>query len=441
MKRFLISFLCGFRPHPLYGIGPYRSCLKGKNLKLNSFQNQSVCGQFGLKSCFLGVLSLSLLGFSCGLANYNFSSGNNTSSQDSQVKGTFVSSAGRLTSKSTCSDNEDCVELCDSMLNRLSLQRDCYEKTEEEVQALRDTFNLLALGYPNKLARIEPEEMEKFLEFSPKLYQSAIYGFERGRKEDCTPKLRPEDPREREDCKLKNYYQQWGYHSGSASHALEWIARNNWLAELLIEHDEAYIIMLSLLDILAKGGEHPEESNSDKKQICHIEDDAGNAVAGIPKAGICPFYNPDATYHGRLNLITSGVNGYSATNYSSCDWNKDGSMDSSARSWSSAPDPADSFTDHLKAFGADCLDVDKGRKNYFLIAVSAEQSHSANLGHQVLTEKLCKNSDCEQYFYCTIQDKEPDPAGTAPQSLIIQYMTDRKNGIKKFESKLHACPP
>ena len=373
------------------------------------------------------ILFISIMGFSCGLANYKLNSGGtNSTLQNSQAQGqgVFVSPAGRLTSQSTCIDNTDCVQMCDSMLNRLSLQKECYDLKEEEVQALRDTFNLLALGRPNRLAKVDPEEMEKFLKFSPELYKSAIYGFRRGWKEGCTPNLRPSDPRDREDCKLKNYYQQDGYHSGSSSYALEWIASNNWLAEMLLEHDQDYIIMLSLLDILANGGQHPIEG-SDKNKTCNIGDNTN--TVGVVTGGICPFIKPtDSTYHGRLNIAGTPANTNSPTTTTqSCDWDKDSSTgtqgEESQRNWPSSPDPkalvgsqppvASSFDDYYKAFGADCVGIDSKRKNYFMVAVAQDNPYSVNLGHQVLREKLCNNNvdaGCQLYFYCTIQDNEKE---------------------------------
>ena len=213
----------------------------------------------------LGVLWLVGAGLSsCGLVGSNLgtSGGNNTSSQDStREPGTFNSPNGRLTSRSTCLDNDDCVELCDSMLKHLYSQTYCYDYTEKEVQALRDTYNLLALGVSRKLSQIEPDDMETFLKFGTDLYRDAIYGFTRGWKDPCTYKPYPDDPTEREDCRLENYYQQEGYRSQSAANALKWIAENNWLAKLLKDNDKDHVIMLALLKILAKGGDHhvPQE--------------------------------------------------------------------------------------------------------------------------------------------------------------------------------------
>ena len=388
------------------------------------------------------ILFISIMGFSCGLANYKLNSGGtNSTLQNSQAQGqgVFVSPAGRLTSQSTCIDNTDCVQMCDSMLNRLSLQKECYDLKEEEVQALRDTFNLLALGRPNRLAKVDPEEMEKFLKFSPELYKSAIYGFRRGWKEGCTPNLRPSDPRDREDCKLKNYYQQDGYHSGSSSYALEWIASNNWLAEMLLEHDQDHIIMLSLLHILANGGEHPIEG-SDKNKTCNIGDNTN--TVGVVTGGICPFIKPtDSTYHGRLNLnftsstITTPIdNGPNTTQ--NCKWNK--TTSSNGRNWNTTnfgdPDNvASSFDEYYKAFGADCVGIDSKRKNYFMVAVAQDNPYSVNLGHQVLREKLCNNAGCQLYFYCTIQDDKEDQT--------IDYMKDSENSeVKNFGTNLHTCP-
>ena len=397
---------------------------------------------------FILILLYFLIGGSCGLANLqNNSTGsvNNSTAQNSQSqsRGTWTSSAGRLTSKETCSDSSDCVEMCDSMLNRLSLQKDCYEQTAEEVQALRDTYNHLAKngGDPRSLSKVEPDAMENFLKFSPKLYRSAIYGFRRGWKEGCTVVSRSQasDPRDREDCKLKDYYQQDGYHSGGAAHALEWIAGNNWLAELLLEYDdEDHIIMLSLLDVLANGGKHPVEDIDDAPGL--DDDKNGNPArdgvckAVVPSVGICPFAPPDgsATEHGRLLLESTPADTNQPTTTKACDWDKNKGMNT-GRNWPSdaTPNVADDFANHWEAFGADCVSIDSNRKNYFMIAVKADNPHSANLGHQVLREKLCDNDHCQRYFYCTIQDDEDDQ--------IITYMKAQTE-VKNFSSTLHNCP-
>ena len=327
-----------------------------------------------------GILLCSFMGVSCGLANYNFNEStndNNPSFQNSssQGRGTFESAGGRLSSQNTCSDNDNCVELCDSMLERLSLQKDCYAKTEEEVQALRDTYNLLALGNPRKLARVEPTEMEEFLEFDPMLYETAIQGFVRGKKENCTEVTAKEirdnnrDPREREDCKLKNYYMQDGYSSVGSAEALEWIARNNWLAELLLKYDKEHGIMLALLDILANGGEYPIEDGDNS-----LIDDANEE--NTPKRdSVCVWgkaYNGTPPGHGRL------IN------------DKDKA-------------PSDKRNQY-QAFGADCIDMDKN-ENYFMIAIEEENEHSVKLGNEVLKDELCDGgaTDCESQFCSKIK--------------------------------------
>ena len=215
--------------------------------------------------CFIFALCL----FSCGFANYTSQGGvgfldsRNAEDEDDESTGVFNSPSGRLESSNTCSDNEECVELCDSMLQRLSDQDKCYDETEEEVQALRDVYNLLAIGNPRKLERVDKDEMEPFLIFGPEIWKDAITGFEKGRKENCVENLNPEDSRDREDCKFDNYYKQEGYWSSGAVAALKWIARNNWLAELILENDDDNIIMTSLLDVLAHGGDGEEEDHRD----------------------------------------------------------------------------------------------------------------------------------------------------------------------------------
>ena len=195
--------------------------------------------------------------FACGFVSElgnNRLAGVSKQASKSRTAGTYNSPAGRLSSSDTCSENDDCKDLCDSMLKKLSDQKDCYKKKEKEVQVFRDVYNLLATGDPRRMVSIDSDEMEDFLAFGPVLWKDAIYGFERNKKENCEPDRGRDDPRDREDCKLKGYYKQEGYDEEGAGEALKWIARNNWVAELLLEHDdEDNDVMLSLLDVLAFG--------------------------------------------------------------------------------------------------------------------------------------------------------------------------------------------
>ena len=326
--------------------------------------------------------------FSCGFANYNFAPSNSDvtvldsrSSDDST--GEFNSPKGRLESSDTCSKSEDCKALCDSMLERFFLQKKCYDYKEVEVQSFRDTYNLLALGNPRKLARVDTEKMEKFLTFGPELWRDAIYGFERQLKEDCTPNPGDDDPTEREDCKLEGYYKQVGYWSGGAVSALEWIAKNDWLAELIIRHDEDLVIMTNLLEVVAKGGgqnfqagDSDREGETVKDETCDLTTDLQTAFAS--------YTFPNNQY---------------------------------------------------KAFGADC--VGKGEDsagnevnlNYFIIAVEGKNNHSLNLGYQVV-DKLCDEQDaCIKHFFCKIKDGFNT---TSPTVNVKDYMKAKENLISGF---------
>lgn len=342
--------------------------------------------------------------FSCGFANYNFGPSNaDVTVLDSRVKddstGEFNSPKGRLESSDTCSKSEDCKALCDSMLQRFFLQKKCYDYKEVEVQSFRDTYNLLALGNPRKLARVDTEKMEKFLTFGPELWRDAIYGFERQRKEDCTPDPGDDDPTEREDCKLEGYYRQVGYWSGGAVSALEWIAKNDWLAEFIVRHDEDLVIMTSLLDVLANGGGRVfKEGDSDR------EDDPDDTPTDKKKNATCDLRTSPPTGKNRLN----GYTGFSVN-----------------------------VDEHYQAFGADC--VGKGEDstgnevtlNYFIIAVDGKNKHSLNLGHQVV-RNLCTNDACIQYFYCKIKE----------HSKVLSYMNKEKGSISGgFKYPSSECPP
>ncbi len=404
---------------------------------------------------WLLIFSLGSL-FSCGLANYNFGSSNSSatvldSRSNDDSTGEFNSPKGRLESSDTCSKSEDCKELCDSMLQRFSFQKKCYEYKEVEVQSFRDVYNLLAVGNPRKLSRVDTEKMEKFLTFGPELWQDAIYGFERQRKEDCTPNDGADDPTEREDCKLEGYYKQEGYWSGGALAALEWIAKNDWLAELIVRHDEDLVIMTSLLDVLAHGGgkvfKDPDsaiETQDNKNKTCNLNlielDLNANRNCDKPatannedfnKDNECSFKDSDfANFHGRLSPNSDIRLGNTPTSISV------------------------NLEKHYKAFGADCVSDD--RENYFIIAVAEKNKNSLTLGHQMV-DKLCSDDiTCIRYFYCHIKNgfKQGDlisatdrftTTGTPPKSepkpaqegTILHYMDDNKGSISGFRANTY----
>ena len=262
------------------------------------------------------------------------------------------------------------------MLQRFFLQKKCYDYKEVEVQSFRDTYNLLALGNPRKLARVDTEKMEKFLTFGPELWRDAILGFERQRKEDCEPDPGNNDPTDREDCKLEGYYRQEGYWSKGAVSALEWIARNDWLAEFIVRHDEDLVIMTSLLKVLANGGgqvfpvgDSDREESDVQTATCDLTSDPPNLLK-----------DPGVSVNVDNN--------------------------------------------HYQAFGADCVgkgensDGDEITLNYFIIAVDGKNKSSLNLGHQVV-RNLCTNDACIKYFYCNIQGN----------SKVLSYMNKESGSI------------
>ena len=220
--------------------------------------------------------------FSCGFVSDDSApQGSFLDSEDTENSdGVFNSPEGRLDSADKCFRNDACVELCDSMLENFRDQKECYDHIETEVQAFRDTYNLLALGNSRKLEQVTPEVMEEFLDFGPALWRDAIYGFERGVKENCTRQMMViHDPREREDCKLENYYKQPGYNGEGASTGLSWIARNKWLADLIDEYDEDEEVMNVLLEILSTG---VKDSNRDEKDSTICKFNSGNKFAEQP---------------------------------------------------------------------------------------------------------------------------------------------------------------
>ena len=324
--------------------------------------------------CFISALCL----FSCGLANYSsqggisFQDSRNADDENNESAGVFNSPAGRLESGDPCIKSDDCIELCDSMSNRLSIQEKCYNEKEKDAQALRDVYNNLAIGNPRKLERLGEEEMESFLVFGPELWRDAIIGFERGRKEDCTVNLNPPDSRDREDCKFENYYKQQGYWSSGAAATLEWIAKNDWLAELILEHDEDYLIMTTLLDILAHGGKahggEGGESQAHRASVCDLD----------------------------INLDPS----------------------------SATPSFSLKRAEDYQAFGSNCLD--SKTKNFLVLAVEDRNPYSVNLGHQVLVD-LCGGNgiECIKHFYCNV--------GSGSNSPVLVYVrTDADiNGLNQ----------
>ena len=388
--------------------------------------------------CFITFFLFSC-GFLGGLSTNSSSSSLNF--LDSRAKdestGVYNNPAGRLESGSRCSENKDCVKMCDTMLRRLAHQEKCYKKKENEVQELRDTYNLLALGRPEKLVEIEPEEMENFLDFGPELFQDAIYGFERQRKKGCEVETNPEDPRDREDCKLENYYRQDGYFSPGASHALAWIARNNWLAELILEYDKDDLsIMLSLLDVLAHGGGQnlgdPKKRESEdgasntglgnRQQTCNFDalnepnmdgDSPNTCPASADQDFDCEWDSGGSEGTGpKVDLTTEDRDGSGSCSLDT-DGTKHGLLAIDVKTGKACTEDSlqsEKIKNQYKAFGAECLkDNQDERQTYMLLAVKGKNTASINLGHQVV-RNLCSggNTKCVKYFHCFTYSSNED---------------------------------
>lgn len=304
-----------------------------------------------------GVVSCGLVGSELGGSGF---SADNSEEDEDTSDGEFRVESGPLESEDTCLKNEDCVQLCDSMLSQFSDQSKCYEETEKEVQSFRDVYNLLALGVPSKLEKIDPSDMEDFLAFSAGLWKDAIFGFERGRKEDCTPNDGSADPTLRENCKFEDYYEQLGYDYDGADSALQWIAENDWLAELINKYDDDTIVLKALFTVL---------------------DDPITAV----------------------NRIEEG------DSYAQCS-----AVDVPRLSVPSDFDLREEDEDVYGILGVDCVNGD----DYFHLSVQEENDQAIMAGHELL-RVLCRKATldgervtggatqpCINHFYSTISDRE-----------------------------------
>lgn len=192
--------------------------------------------------------------FSCGFLQDWESSPGGASGTTSGGANTTRLSSTRGGRANTCFDNEDCSQLCATMLKDLEDLEKCHRLSQTRVQALNDTYNLLKTGEARKLEKITKEEMENFLKFGPELWRDAIDGFIVGLKdtEECSPPEKRPVPRR---CRRSNYYEQRGYTKEGAGDALSWIASSDWLAALLQKHDrkskENYMVLAALTQVLA----------------------------------------------------------------------------------------------------------------------------------------------------------------------------------------------
>ena len=307
--------------------------------------------------------------------------------------------------------------------------------TEEEVQSFRDVYNLLAIGNPNKLVKIEPENMEKFLEFGTELWLDAIKGFEKGKVENCVEVDNPSDPRDREDCRFDEYYRQDGYWSGGAASALEWIAKSNWLAKLLTEHDEDYLIMTALLKTLSEGGGAPKEKEEYRKASCNLADIYEENWDG------------DNQHDKGSGDINEDIN---ADNTPNEDSDAHGRLDPDNNTQGSRTAVTVAEEKLYKVFGADCVknskiessvksdeityrsskEKDRNRGSYMLLSVLEDNEDSIKLGHQFLKEKLCaansNTDDCVKYFYCNIKEGGKKAAIEDSQRKVVEHSYIRK---------------
>ena len=173
-------------------------------------------------------------------------------------------------------------------------QKNCYEYKEVEVQAFRDTYNRLAIG--GRLTAVEPAELEAFLEFGTELFQNAITGFERGWKQGCTV----DNYRGVDKCQMDEYYLQRGYSRRAVADALSWIARNNWVAELLLDYDKDFVITDALLNAFIK-------PTIPKKYSAAGNKNGIAAITQLPDNGYCQtfFMQPTQDSDGKW-LLKSG---------------------------------------------------------------------------------------------------------------------------------------
>ena len=219
--------------------------------------------------------------FSCGfLQDWESAPGEAGTSQGGVTRLTSTR-GGR--SAGTCFDNEDCSQLCASMLKDLEDLEKCHRLSEERVQALSDTYELLKTGEARKLERITKEEMEKFLKFGPELWRDAIDGFIVGLKDtrECRTSTRPIPRR----CRRDNYYEQRGYTKEGAAAALSWIASSDWLAILLQKHDrkskENYMVLAALTQVLATQQSSTNQLNYRGKITC-IDSGSNSPCPSVP---------------------------------------------------------------------------------------------------------------------------------------------------------------
>ena len=317
-----------------------------------------------------GVVSCGLAG--SGFGGSGFSAENSEDSDGDANDGEFRVKSGPLESEDTCIKNKDCVQLCDSMLSQFSDQTKCYEETEKAVQSFRDVYNLLALGVPRKLEKIDPSDMEEFLTFSPGLWKDAVFGFERGRKEDCTPNTGDEDPTLRENCKFEDYYQQLGYDYEGADSALQWIIENDWLAELINKYDEDQVILKALFTVL-------DDPTLAMNRIEEGDSYTQCSVTDVPRLSLPSNFNlreEDEDVYGILgvNCVSGG--------------------------------------------------------HYFNLAVQEENDQALMAGHELLRQ-LCRKATCTgervtggctqpciNYFYCNISSTE--------RTAILEYINDNR---------------
>lgn len=222
-----------------------------------------------------------------------------------ESSGIFESADGRLNSDDLCYNNESCVEMCDSMLKDFSDQKRCYAYQEVEVQEFRDIYNELALG--QHLGDVDSDEMESFLDFGVELWRDAITGFERDWEDGCTV-----DEGERlSDCQGRNYYLQRGYTRQSAADVLSWIARNDWLAKLLLDYDNNLTIMDTLVDILIDPNipnkyRHDNRNNTNSAEvISSIEDFPDECQTADGNNPDPPANRVDAF---KMNCLAQGLN-------------------------------------------------------------------------------------------------------------------------------------
>ena len=143
----------------------------------------------------------------------------------------------------TCSDRDSCQDICDDMFSYTTERSDCYELSYGDVNTIAQVWdefsrNTVALG---KLEDLSPDDVKSYLEIGMDSFIDLVAGEEVGdkAKDDDEPQWNPGPSNKNNIAK-------------NSKTIMEWLAKEEDIAEVILEQDSNFELGLELFTALGK---------------------------------------------------------------------------------------------------------------------------------------------------------------------------------------------